>query len=221
MRLSYIKENFCFIVSYVCFNISRKIFMFFLKHEMGYCHPTAVLEKPACIFPFRKLYMYEDTNIYSGFKFIISNTENAGRIIFKKHSGAAEGLTIITGNHQRECGFFFKEISGGHKNDIERDVVVEEDVWIGANVTILAGVHVGRGATVGAGAVCHKSIPPYAIVMGNPAKVVGFNYNPEEIIEHEKALYPENERLSIELLQNNYDKYFVKKINDIKQFTKL
>lgn len=139
----------------------------------------------------------------------------------KSNSGSAFGLTVITGNHNRVVTHLFKELSASHAIDVDKDVIVEEDVWLGANVTLLAGVVVGRGATVGAGSVCYKSIPPYAVVMGNPAKVVGFNYNPEEIIEHEKALYRENERLSRDVLERNYEKYFINRINEIKQFTKL
>ena len=52
-------------------------------------------------------------------------------------------------------------------------VVIEDDVWIGSKATILDGVTVGHGAVVGAGAVVTSSVPPYAIVVGVPARVVG------------------------------------------------
>ena len=58
------------------------------------------------------------------------------------------------------------------------------------------------------------------MLLGNPAKVVGFKFTPEEIIEHEKTLYPENERLSFELLEKNYNKYYINRIKDIKDFLK-
>jgi acetyltransferase-like isoleucine patch superfamily enzyme len=132
----------------------------------------------------------------------------------KKNSGAAQGLTVVTGNHTSKVGVFFKDNT--FIGDIEKDIVVEEDVWLAANVTLLAGVVVGRGATVGAGSICRNSIPPYAIVMGNPAKIVGFKYTPEEVIEHELILYPEHERLSFDFLTKNYDKHFINRINEIK-----
>lgn len=53
-------------------------------------------------------------------------------------------------------------------------VVVEDDVWIGSKATILAGVTVGRGAVIGAGAVVTRSVPPYAIAVGVPARVIDF-----------------------------------------------
>ncbi len=50
--------------------------------------------------------------------------------------------------------------------------VIEDDCWIGGNVSILDGVTIGRGAVVGAGAVITNSVPPYSIVVGNPARVI-------------------------------------------------
>ncbi len=189
--------------------------------QLGYCHKTAIVITPSvCTCP-HKLFFYENTNVYEGAKFIINPKGDNGKFIMKKNSGASIGLTIVTGNHQRTIGDFFKEESSSHVNDVDKDVVIEEDVWIGANVTILAGVTVGRGSTVGACSVCVKNIPPYSIVIGNPAKIVGFNYSPEEIIEHEKALYLEEERLPLSLLEKNYKKYFLERVAKIKSFTKL
>jgi acetyltransferase-like isoleucine patch superfamily enzyme len=51
-------------------------------------------------------------------------------------------------------------------------IVIGDDVWIGANAVILDGVKIGRGAVVSAGAVVTKSVEPYMIVAGVPAKVI-------------------------------------------------
>jgi len=50
------------------------------------------------------------------------------------------------------------------------------DIWIGHGATILEGVHVGTGAIVAAGAIVTRDVPPYAIVGGNPAKVIRFRH---------------------------------------------
>ena len=54
----------------------------------------------------------------------------------------------------------------------EKPIVIEDDVWIGARVIILPGVHIGTGAVVGAGAVVTKDVPDYAVVGGNPARIL-------------------------------------------------
>ncbi|MDR0393444.1 MAG: CatB-related O-acetyltransferase [Puniceicoccales bacterium] len=55
---------------------------------------------------------------------------------------------------------------------LKGDTEVGNDVWIGQNVTILPGVHVGSGAIVGANSVVASDVEPYAIVVGNPARLV-------------------------------------------------
>lgn len=60
-------------------------------------------------------------------------------------------------------------------------ITVGNDVWIGNGAMILPGVEIGDGAIVGAGAVVTKSVPPYAIVGGSPARLIRYRF-PEEII---------------------------------------
>jgi len=68
-------------------------------------------------------------------------------------------------------------------------VVVEPDVWVGYGATVLSGVRLGRGTVVAAGAVVTKSTPAYAIVAGNPARIVGHRFSCEATVEvHEKAI---------------------------------
>lgn len=149
------------------------------------------------------------------------------KFIIKHNSGAAEELMVITGNHMSVIGKFVTEVTNEVKDredihhEYDEDVIIEEDVWIGARVSILSGVKVGRGCEIGTGTVLRTSTPPYSIVIGNPAKVVGFRFTPEEIVEHEKILYPEEERLPYELLKRNYERYFIKRIKEIKNFIKL
>ena len=51
-------------------------------------------------------------------------------------------------------------------------IVIEDDCWIGANTVITAGVTIGRHCVIAAGAVVTKNIPPYAVAVGNPARVI-------------------------------------------------
>ncbi|MFM2359183.1 MAG: hypothetical protein RLY16_1176 [Bacteroidota bacterium] len=56
-------------------------------------------------------------------------------------------------------------------------IQVEDDCWIGANAVLTAGVTIGKHSVVAAGAVVTKSIPPFSIAVGNPARVIK-QYNP-------------------------------------------
>lgn len=60
---------------------------------------------------------------------------------------------------------------------------IESDVWIGYNATIVGGITIGTGAIVAAGAVVVKDVPAYAVVGGNPAKVIRYRFT-EDQIEH-------------------------------------
>lgn len=123
------------------------------------------------------------------------------RFIIKGYCSIAEGLTVHTGNHARLIGRFVSDVKDDEKPvGYDKDIIIENDVWIGSNVTILSGVHIGRGATVAAGAVVVKDVLPYSIVGGVPARFIKFYWTVEEIILHEKQLYPENERFTQEQL---------------------
>lgn len=182
--------------------------------KLGYCGKNVRLSTPSLLSDYSRVLMYDNSSIDSGLMLI----SWSGRLIMKKNSCSAPNLTVITGNHGREIGELFVTTASQHSEDVEKDVVVEEDVWLGTNVTLLSGVTVGRGATVGAGAVVRSNVPPYSIVSGNPAKVIGFCFKPEEVLEHEKTLYPEEERLSAELLEKNYKKYFLYRLIEIRDF---
>ncbi len=80
-------------------------------------------------------------------------------------------VIILTRNHK------FDDLSipmNMEKGAVVKPVEIGDDVWIGTRVIILPGVKIGSGAIVGAGAVVTKNIPDYAIVGGNPAKIIKY-----------------------------------------------
>lgn len=64
---------------------------------------------------------------------------------------------------------------------IKGDTVVGHDVWFGYKSTIMPGVAIGHGAIVATKAVVTKDVPPFAIVGGNPAQVVGMRFDEETV----------------------------------------
>lgn len=184
---------------------------------------NAVTSRRITVYNPRNLIMEEYTNI-SADSFIM-NTR--AKFIMKKFSGAAFGLTVITGGHLSIPGKNHKQITHKMKEKIDidkeedKDIIVEEDVWIGARVTLLRGITLGRGCIIGAGSVVRRSIPPYAIVTGNPAKIVGFRFTPQEMAIHEESLVSKEDRIPLDVLQKNYNKYYVQRIKEIRNIIKL
>ncbi len=104
---------------------------------------------------------------------------------------------------------------------LKHGIRIGDGVWVGSKSVILSSVSsIGRGACIGSGSVCRNNIPPYAIVMGNPAKVVGFRGSVDEIQAFEENVYSVEKRLSREVLEKNYKKYFDNRINEIKTILK-
>ena len=83
--------------------------------------------------------------------------------------------------------FYLYEGSGGFVDgyqSYEKDhirTIIGNDVWTGANVVVLKGVTIGDGAVIGAGSVVTKDVPPYAIVVGNPGKILRYRFNEKDI----------------------------------------
>ena len=100
----------------------------------------------------------------------------------------APNFTAITGEHRVDVvgNYIIENVEKLPENDAP--VVIEDDVWCGANVTILKGVTIGRGSVIAAGAVVTRSIPPYSIAGGVPAKVLKQRFSEDVIEEHEKLL---------------------------------
>lgn len=61
------------------------------------------------------------------------------------------------------------------------DIIIENDVWVGAKSTIMSGVKIHNGAVVGATSTVTKDVPPYAIVAGNPAKIIKYRFDEKQI----------------------------------------
>ena len=173
------------------------------KRKFGYIGSNVTITPPLCLSNPKNIFLYGNNGL-SHATILATNA----KFIMKKNSGASDGLTVITGNHARLVGSFYRNISERAKpQGLDHDVIVESDCWMGMNVTLLSGVTIGRGTTVAAGAVVAKSMPPYCVCGGVPAKFIKFYWTVDQIIEHEKVLYPENERYTRNQLEEIFAEY--------------
>jgi acetyltransferase-like isoleucine patch superfamily enzyme len=105
------------------------------------------------------------------------------RVVVGRYSSIGEGVEfLVGGNHRMDwvSTFPFRVMLGlpgalkdGHPWS-KGDIVVGSDVWIGRQALVLSGVRIGHGAVVAARATVAEDVPPYAIVAGNPARVVKY-----------------------------------------------
>lgn len=84
------------------------------------------------------------------------------------HSGT--NVKIMLGSHDYDHG---EKIPYG-KAYTSKQVVIDDYVWLGSDVIISGNIHIGEGAIVAIGSVVVKDVPPYAIVGGNPAKIIKY-----------------------------------------------
>lgn len=116
------------------------------------------------------------------------------RLIIGKFCAIARGVTFIMNdaNHPMD-GFstYPFEIFGQDWQRIQEhrptsapqpDTVIGHDVWLGYESVILPGTHIGSGAIIGAKAVVSRDVPAYAIVAGNPARIIRYRFA-EEVIQ--------------------------------------
>jgi acetyltransferase-like isoleucine patch superfamily enzyme len=87
-----------------------------------------------------------------------------GKITINSNVSIAPEAYILSLTHDKDSPTF---------STLARPVVIEDYCWIGARVLILPGVTLGRGSIAGAGSVVTRSVDPYHVAAGNPAKVIG------------------------------------------------
>ena len=181
-----------------------KSYFGYSRSSFGYIADDVVLSPPFVVSNPRNLYIGNNVGIGGNAHLSCLNA----KCIIKGNVAIAHGLSVHTGNHAHIKGMFITDITEANKPEgYDNDVIVEKDVWVGCNVTLLSGVTVGRGCTIAAGAVVAKSTPPYAVIGGVPAKFIKFKWTIDEILEHEAALYPEEERFSREELEKIFEQY--------------
>lgn len=178
--------------------------MIFYKSRLGKCGKDVVIAFPCKMSKPSHIFMQDYTLIQPNVTFIM----NQGKVYIGKWSVIASNCILITDNHVPTVGVNHRMLGRYHINDRVKDIVLEDDCWAGAGVTLMSGAKLGRGSIAAAGALVNKEVPPYAVVAGIPAKIIASVFTKEQIIEHEKSLYPVGRRLTMREIDNLFEKYF-------------
>ena len=114
--------------------------------------------------------------------------------IIGRYCSFAPTVYIFTRNHGISSISTHPYLYNSNLGFIEKDTilsspcVIEDDVWLGHNAVLTASVNkIGRGAIIGAGAIVTKDVPAYAIMAGNPARIVRYRFSPEIIEKIESS----------------------------------
>jgi acetyltransferase-like isoleucine patch superfamily enzyme len=107
-----------------------------------------------------------------------------------RYCSIASTARVVTQNHPTSAistsALFYQPSKGlVRDNPVPANpVAIGSDVWIGHHAVVIPPTRaIGHGAVIGAGAIVTRDVPPYAIVMGNPARVIGYRFPPERIAE--------------------------------------
>lgn len=107
-----------------------------------------------------------------------------------KFCSIARNTTFVTAHHRMDMittspytsKYLFSHKEGNNTSYCRGDIIIGNDVWIGANCTLMDNIEIGNGAVIAAGSVVTRSVAPYAVVGGNPAKLIKYRFS-EKIIK--------------------------------------
>lgn len=131
------------------------------KYGKNLCFPRAFLKDVNKLKIGNNVSFGENCSLYCGSGVVIGND-----VLIASY------VSIISADH--EFSDSMKTIESQGERIEKKPIVIGDDVWIGTKSIILKRVRIGKGAIVGAGAVVTKDVPEYAVVAGNPAKIIKF-----------------------------------------------
>ncbi|GAB5404484.1 MAG: hypothetical protein Aurels2KO_27150 [Aureliella sp.] len=166
-----------------CRRFVRRVLMHGMRSQFRTCGKSVVFD-PFDSFTYETIDLGDRVYIGSGARFSsVAGIAIGDGVMF------GPGVAIQAGDHNISLnGRMMIDVEHKRSGD-DLPVTIECDVWIGSNVTILKGVSIGRGAVVGAASVLTKDVEPYAIVVGNPARIIGYRGTPDEIASHEARMH--------------------------------
>jgi virginiamycin A acetyltransferase len=119
---------------------------------------------------------------YIGFNCFVTKAE------IGRYCSIANNISIGLGEHdlnQISTSSYFYD--NAYQKLTEKKCTIGNDVWIGVDSIIRRGVTIGNGAVIGANSFVNQDVPDFAIVAGNPAKIIKYRFNTEQIEKINKS----------------------------------
>ena len=155
----------------------KRLFKTLAKHAPGNALRVALFR--ACGFQIgERVYIGEDMIVAE----ILEDASE--KLVLGNRVAIAPRVTFVTSSDPNESRLAPRLIQ-----PVRGKIVVGDDAWIGAGAIVLPNVTIGEGAVVGAGAVVTKDVPPFAIVVGVPAKVIRTVRKEEPMQESEERAW--------------------------------
>lgn len=112
-----------------------------------------------------------------------SHSEIAESIEVGNYSSIASNCLILTADENHLCKYNKQCVftTSWDTPEGNAETRIGHDVWIGKGSIVLSGIQIGDGAIIGAGSVVVEDVPPFAIMVGNPAKITKFRFSKEQI----------------------------------------
>lgn len=177
------------------------------KYKYGSFGKNSMMQIPASISDRGLIYLDDYVRVRNNFCF----DGFRGKLIIKKYTAIGRNAVVVTSNHTKTVGVGQFYLGPLRTNDNCKDITIGEDVWVGANCTLLPGCKIGRGCLIGACSMVNKELPPYAVAVGCPAKIIASCFTIDEIIKHEEIIYAPEERISRAELESIFETYYTDK----------
>ena len=163
--------------------VRSKLLMYVYRHLFS-SHGSNFIFDPFSVFTYKNISVGDDVYIGPGASFLSTETfiKLGNKIMF------GPNVSIITGDHNSSVigKYMFDVKDKLPEND--QPVIIQDDVWVGANVVILKGVTIGTGSIIAAGSVVTKSVAPYSICAGVPARLIKNRFSESDLAIHQKGL---------------------------------
>jgi acetyltransferase-like isoleucine patch superfamily enzyme len=153
----------------------------FARSDLVFEAPIMLAALQSHTLEFVGAYSYSNGAIGTGVSRIGRFCSIAHSVCFGEFEHQTNWLTTSSITFDASSWSFYREPRGGCMSEQPPGIVIGNDVWVGGGAYLRSGITIGDGAIIGARAVVTKDVPPFAVVVGNPGRIVRYRFSPSLI----------------------------------------